>query len=98
MAGVGNVFQRDDAFGVEVVRLLAERPVTPGVQIRDFGIRGVHLAYDLLDGCDLFVLVDAAARGRRARNGDRARGRAAPARADAAIRSGAGHRRPQPDP
>jgi hydrogenase maturation protease len=33
------------------------------VQIRDFGIRGVHLAYDLLDGCDLFVLVDAAARG-----------------------------------
>ena len=63
VAGVGNVFQRDDAFGVEVVRLLAERPATPGVQIRDFGIRGVHLAYDLLDGCDLFVLVDAAARG-----------------------------------
>jgi hydrogenase maturation protease len=63
VAGVGNVFQRDDAFGVEVIRLLAGRPVTPGVQIRDFGIRGVHLAYDLLDGCDLFVLVDAAARG-----------------------------------
>jgi hydrogenase maturation protease len=63
VAGVGNVFQRDDAFGVEVVRLLAERPASPGVQIRDFGIRGVHLAYDLLDGCDLFVLVDAAARG-----------------------------------
>jgi hydrogenase maturation protease len=63
VAGVGNVFQRDDAFGVEVVRLLADRPPTPGVQIRDFGIRGVHLAYDLLDGCDLFVLVDAAARG-----------------------------------
>ncbi len=34
-----------------------------GVQIRDFGIRGVHLAYELLNGCDLFVLVDAAARG-----------------------------------
>jgi hydrogenase maturation protease len=63
VAGVGNVFQRDDAFGVEVVRLLAERPVSPGVQIRDFGIRGVHLAYDLLDGCDLFVLIDVAARG-----------------------------------
>jgi hydrogenase maturation protease len=63
VAGVGNVFQRDDAFGVEVIRLLAERPATPGVQIRDFGIRGVHLAYDLLDGCDLFVLVDAAAHG-----------------------------------
>jgi hydrogenase maturation protease len=64
VAGVGNIFQRDDAFGVEVIRLLAERPSPPpGVQIRDFGIRGVHLVYDLLDGCDLFVLVDAAARG-----------------------------------
>lgn len=65
VAGVGNIFQRDDAFGVEVVRLLAEHPAPPDVQIRDFGIRGVHLAYDLLDGCDLFVLVDAAARGDR---------------------------------
>ncbi len=63
VAGVGNVFLRDDAFGVEVVRLLAERPVPDGVEIRDFGIRGVHLAYDLLNGCDLFVLVDAAPRG-----------------------------------
>ena len=63
VAGVGNVFLSDDAFGCEVVRLLAERPVPDGVQVRDFGIRGVHLAYDLLDGCDLFVLVDAAPRG-----------------------------------
>jgi hydrogenase maturation protease len=64
VAGVGNIFQRDDAFGVEVIRMLADRPAPPpGVQIRDFGIRGVHLVYDLLDGCDLFVLVDAAACG-----------------------------------
>ena len=63
VAGVGNVFLRDDAFGVEVVRLLAERQQPPGVQIRDFGIRGVHLAYELLNGYDLFVLVDAAPRG-----------------------------------
>jgi len=63
VAGVGNVFLRDDAFGCEVVRLLAAHPVPDGVQVRDFGIRGVHLVYDLLDGCDLFVLVDAAARG-----------------------------------
>ena len=63
VAGVGNVFLRDDAFGVEVARLLAEHPFPPGVQVRDFGIRGVHLVYELLDGCDLFVLVDAAARG-----------------------------------
>jgi hydrogenase maturation protease len=63
VAGVGNVFLRDDAFGVEVVKLLAERPQPPGVQIKDFGIRGVHLVYELLDGYDLFVLVDAAPRG-----------------------------------
>jgi hydrogenase maturation protease len=64
VAGVGNIFQRDDAFGVEVVRLLAGRPRPAGVKVADFGIRGVHLVYELLDGCDLFVLVDAAQRGR----------------------------------
>jgi hydrogenase maturation protease len=63
VAGVGNVFQRDDAFGVEVIRLLAGRPRPAGVEIADFGIRGVHLVYELLNGCDLFVLVDAAQRG-----------------------------------
>jgi hydrogenase maturation protease len=63
VAGVGNVFQRDDAFGVEVIRLLAERPRPAGVEIADFGIRGIHLVYELLNGCDLFILVDAAQRG-----------------------------------
>lgn len=63
VAGVGNIFQRDDAFGVEVIRLLAGQPAPPGVKVADFGIRGVHLVYELLDGCDLFVLVDAAQRG-----------------------------------
>jgi hydrogenase maturation protease len=63
VAGVGNVFLRDDAFGVEAVRLLAERPQPPGVRIRDFGISGVHLVYELLNGYDLFVLLDAAPRG-----------------------------------
>jgi hydrogenase maturation protease len=63
VAGVGNVFQRDDAFGVEVVRLLADRPRPDGVEIADFGIRGVHLVLELLNGCDLFVLIDAAQRG-----------------------------------
>jgi hydrogenase maturation protease len=63
VAGVGNIFQRDDAFGVEVINLLAGRSWPPGVVVKDFGIRGVHLVYELLDGCDLFVLVDAAQRG-----------------------------------
>ena len=60
VAGVGNVFLRDDAFGVEVIRRLSGRPVPDGVQVNDFGIRGVHLAYDLLDGGgDTLILVDA---------------------------------------
>ena len=63
VAGVGNVFLGDDGFGVEVARLLSEKPPRDGVEIADFGIRGVHLVYELLDGCDLFVLVDAAPRG-----------------------------------
>lgn len=63
VAGVGNIFLGDDAFGCEVVRAFADRPVPDGVQVADFGIRGVHLAYQLLDGYDLLVLVDASPRG-----------------------------------
>ncbi|MFD0628667.1 hypothetical protein ACFQ2K_44655 [Streptomyces sanglieri] len=31
----------------------------PQVRVVDYGIRGMHLAYDLLDGYDALVLVDA---------------------------------------
>jgi hydrogenase maturation protease len=63
IAGVGNVFLGDDAFGVEVVRRLATRALPDGVRVRDFGIRGLDLAYALLDRCDAAILVDAAPRG-----------------------------------
>ena len=59
VAGIGNIFFADDGFGVEVARRLDGREVPAGVQVADFGIRGVHLAYELLDGYDLLVLVDA---------------------------------------
>jgi hydrogenase maturation protease len=59
VAGIGNVFQTDDAFGVEVAVRLATRELPPGVRVEDFGIRGVHLAYELLDGYDALILVDA---------------------------------------
>ena len=65
VAGVGNIFLADDAFGPEVVRALDRRPLPSGVRVRDFGIRGMDLAYELLDGYDTAVLVDAAARGHR---------------------------------
>jgi len=59
VAGIGNIFQSDDAFGVEVASRLARRVLPPGVRVEDFGIRGVHLAYELLDGYDGLVMIDA---------------------------------------
>jgi hydrogenase maturation protease len=63
IAGVGNIFLGDDAFGVEVVRRLSCRPLPAGVRVVDFGIRGLDLAYALLDGYEAVILVDATARG-----------------------------------
>ena len=45
VAGIGNVFLSDDAFGVEVSRRLAGRALPEGVRVEDYGIRGIHLAY-----------------------------------------------------
>lgn len=65
VAGVGNIFLADDAFGPEVIRALERRPLPAEVRVRDFGIRGMDLAYELLGGYDTAVLVDAAVRGHR---------------------------------
>jgi|tagenome__1003787_1003787.scaffolds.fasta_scaffold20492009_2 hydrogenase maturation protease len=70
VAGVGNLFRRDDAFGSEVAQRLlrgdragADRPATralpDGVTVIDYGIRGLHLAYDLLPGWDALIILDA---------------------------------------
>jgi hydrogenase maturation protease len=60
VAGIGNLFMSDDGFGPEVVRRLVEQDDLPdGVRVVDYGIRGMHLAYDLLDGYDALVIVDA---------------------------------------
>lgn len=61
VAGIGNIFLGDDGFGVRVVERLAETAPRDGVRVADFGIRGLHLAYELLDGYDVLVLVDAIA-------------------------------------
>jgi hydrogenase maturation protease len=63
VAGIGNVFLGDDAFGVEVVHRLQRTPLPAGVEVVDVGIRGVHLLYQLMDGYDELVLVDAVSRG-----------------------------------
>ena len=63
VAGIGNIFLGDDAFGVEVVRRLADRKLPDGVQVVDFGIRGFDLAHALMDSDSTAVLVDATPRG-----------------------------------
>jgi hydrogenase maturation protease len=63
IAGIGNIFLGDDAFGVEVAQRLANRKLPASVKVVDFGIRGFDLAYALLDGFDVTILVDACPRG-----------------------------------
>jgi hydrogenase maturation protease len=63
VAGAGNVFRGDDGFGVEVAARLARQPLPPGVVVRDYGIRGLHLAYALLEPIALLVVADAVCRG-----------------------------------
>ncbi|MFD0900275.1 hydrogenase maturation protease [Actinomadura sediminis] len=60
VAGIGNIFLGDDGFGVEVVRRLDAPGLPENVDVTDYGIRGVHLAYELLDGRhDTLIMVDA---------------------------------------
>jgi hydrogenase maturation protease len=63
VAGIGNIFLGDDAFGVEVVQRFAARALPAGVRVIDFGIRGFDLTYALIDGADVTILVDACPRG-----------------------------------
>jgi hydrogenase maturation protein HypF len=63
VAGIGNIFLGDDGFGPEVARRLAARTGRSDVRILDYGIRGMHLAYDLLDGYRALIIVDLIPRG-----------------------------------
>lgn len=63
VAGIGNIFQGDDAFGCEVAKVLAQKPLPGEVRVVDFGIRGLDLTYALLEAPDLTIMVDAVSRG-----------------------------------
>ncbi|MQA13518.1 MAG: hydrogenase maturation protease [Pseudonocardiaceae bacterium] len=64
IAGIGNIFLRDDAFGVELAQRLESEQLPDGVQVVDYGIRGMHLAYDLLEiAPETTILLDAIPRG-----------------------------------
>lgn len=62
VAGIGNIFLGDDAFGVEVAKALARTDLPCEAVVRDYGIRGLDLAYALLDPWRAVVLVDAVSR------------------------------------
>jgi hydrogenase maturation protease len=60
IAGIGNIFLGDDGFGPEVLRHVCDRlDGSEGLRVTDYGIGGMHLAYDLLEDWDALVLVDA---------------------------------------
>src|SRR5690349_3719977 len=63
IAGIGNIFHRDDAFGVVVASKMAKRSWPRNVRIRDFGIRGFDLGMELLEEPWVTILVDATSRG-----------------------------------
>jgi hydrogenase maturation protease len=63
IAGVGNIFLGDDGFGVEVAKRLAAADLPDWAHVVDYGIRGMHLAYDLANGYSSAILIDATARG-----------------------------------
>lgn len=65
VAGVGNVLCGDDAFGVEVARVMSYRPMPPEVTVADFGMRSYDLTFAILEGYDATILVDAVPHGEK---------------------------------
>ncbi len=63
IAGIGNAWLRDDGFGGEVARLLADRELPEGVQVMDFGSGGLDLAYEVMRGYDALILIDVSRQG-----------------------------------
>ena len=63
IAGIGNIFFGDDAFGCEVAKELAKKKLPEGVRVADFGIRSYDLAYAIMDDYDATILIDASPRG-----------------------------------
>jgi hydrogenase maturation protease len=65
IAGVGNMFLKDDGFGSAVVKKMLDKKFPEGVEVKDFGTGGLKLAYDLMKGYDGLILLDASSRGEK---------------------------------
>lgn len=66
IAGIGNMFMKDDGFGSAVIKKMLNKNFPPGVEVKDFGTGGLKLAYDLMKGYDALILLDASQRGEKA--------------------------------
>jgi len=64
IAGIGNMFMKDDGFGSAVVKRIINKKFPEGVEVKDFGTGGLKLAYDLMKGYDGLIFLDASARGK----------------------------------
>jgi hydrogenase maturation protease len=62
VAGVGNIFFGDDGFGSAVASVLRSTPIA-GAKVKDFGVSGIHLAYELLEGYERALVIDLVPRG-----------------------------------
>lgn len=65
IAGVGNMFMKDDGFGGAVIKTMLHKEFPEGVEVKDFGTGGLKLAYDLMKGYDGLILLDASQRGEK---------------------------------
>ncbi len=60
IAGVGNDLRQDDAFGIELARmLLKDLKLPPNVKVLEVGIGGIHMVQELFDNYDMLLLLDA---------------------------------------
>ncbi len=64
IAGVGNVLQADDGFGVCLAHRLQQLDWPDNVKICETGIGGIHLVQELMDGYDVLIILDAVDRQR----------------------------------
>jgi hydrogenase maturation protease len=63
VAGIGNLWMRDDGFGGEVARKLEKQEMPPGVKVTDYGSGGLDLAYEVMRGYDALVIIDISRQG-----------------------------------
>jgi len=64
VAGVGNLLQADDGFGVRLAHKLQLLKWPENVTICETGIGGIHLVQELMDGFDVLIVLDAVDRQR----------------------------------